>query len=205
MAAATPDHDLLCPSAQPDQSGAMAIGVIGGTAAKPRVTYLRSPLPVIQSLLDLASPVEPTEVFRFAAPCAQSACQHFADNECSLVTKITRLVDGTDYGVPPCGIRPRCRWWKQEGVAACRRCPLIVTRAFGAAADIREAADPLVAADPWSTRGRKAHWSNLEFGGHHAADHSVPLRFPRRQARLPQQVELPRWREDTASEPPRGN
>jgi hypothetical protein len=148
---ASPDHDLLCPSAQPDQPGAMAIGVIGGTATEPRVTYLRSPLPVVQALLDLASPVEPTEVFRFAAPCAQSACQHFANEECSLVTKITRLVNGTDYGVPPCRIRPRCRWWNQEGVSACRRCPLIVTRAYGAGADIREAADPLVNASSRSS------------------------------------------------------
>lgn len=143
----TKDDRLLCPSSQPDQPGAVAFGVVGGTAEAPRISYLRSPLPVVQELLDLAAPVEPTEVFRFAAPCVESACQHFADEQCTLVTKIARLVHGTDYGVPPCRIRPRCRWWHQEGVEACRRCPLVVTRAFGAPLSLRQAADPATPAE----------------------------------------------------------
>jgi hypothetical protein len=138
----TSDTALLCPSAQPDQRGAVAIGVVGGTADSPKLSYLRSPLPVVQQLLDLASPVEPTEVFRFAAPCVETSCQHFVEERCALAEKIARLVNGEDYGVPACRIRPRCRWWNQEGTQACRRCPMIVTRAFGATAELRDAADP---------------------------------------------------------------
>jgi len=45
--------------------------------------------------------------------------------------------------LPPCVIRPTCRWYKQEGAAACHRCPQIVTK--NPAADDRLR---LVAADP---------------------------------------------------------
>ena len=133
---------LLCPSAQPDQEGAFVFGVVGGTATTPEVSYLRRPLPVNQELLALAAPVEPTEVFRFAAPCAESACQHFDGGGCTLATKIARLIEGSDHGVPPCRIRPRCRWWNQEGADACRRCPLVVTQSYAPSDDLRQAADP---------------------------------------------------------------
>ena len=133
---------LLCPSAQPDQDGAVVFGVVGGTAATPDVSYLRQPLPVRQELLDLAAPVDPTEVFRFAAPCAESACQHFDGGGCTLATKVARLIEGSDHGVPACRIRPRCRWWNQEGAAACRRCPLIVTQSYAPSEHLRQAADP---------------------------------------------------------------
>jgi hypothetical protein len=29
--------------------------------------------------------------------------------------------------LPPCSIRRNCRWWQQEGKAACQRCPQIIT------------------------------------------------------------------------------
>jgi hypothetical protein len=29
--------------------------------------------------------------------------------------------------LPPCPIRRECRWWQQEGKAACMRCPQIIT------------------------------------------------------------------------------
>jgi len=135
---------LLCPSAQPDQDGALAFGVVGGTPSTPEVNYLRRLLPVNQELLALAAPVEPTEVFRFAAPCAETACQHFDSGGCTLATKIARLIDGGDHGVPACHIRPRCRWWNQEGAAACRRCPLIVTESHAPSDALRYAADPLL-------------------------------------------------------------
>jgi hypothetical protein len=137
-----PDH-LLCPSAQPNQAEAVTIGIVGGEPSAPRVSYLRPSLPVVPELLALAAPVEPTEVFRFAAPCAESACQHFEANDCTLAQKIASLVEGRDHGVPACAIRPRCRWWNQEGTAACRQCPMIVTRSFVPSPELRDAADPV--------------------------------------------------------------
>lgn len=134
--------DLLCPSAQPDQPGAAVFGIVEGTAAAPRVRYLSRPLPVIDAVLALAAPVEPTEVFRFAAPCALDECQHFEEGSCSLASKISQLQSGEGLGVPACRIRPRCRWWNQEGKAACRVCPEVVTRDYRAPDRLRHAADP---------------------------------------------------------------
>lgn len=133
----------LCPSAQPDMAGCVAFGVVGGTAEEPRVSYLRQPLPVVPELLALAEPVEATEVFRFAAPCAEDACQHYANEQCTLGAKIAQLVDGVSFGLPACRIRPRCRWWREQGGDACRRCPMIVTRAYAPRATLRDAATPI--------------------------------------------------------------
>jgi hypothetical protein len=91
------------------------------------VGYLETPLAVTPELLAASGPVAPTEVFRFAAPCMANACQHFSAGSCRLVTKVARLVPAASDEPPPCPIRDRCRWWMQEGVAACLRCPAVVT------------------------------------------------------------------------------
>jgi hypothetical protein len=132
----------LCPSAQPEMTGSQVIGVIGGTATEPRVLPLREPLAVSEELLRLADPVLPTEVFRFAAPCAGSGCQHFADGECRLARRVIHILPEVTDRLPPCRIRPDCRWWRQEGRAACLRCPQIVTQTYGPTPDLVRAATP---------------------------------------------------------------
>jgi hypothetical protein len=127
--------------------GAVAFGIVEGTVEEPRVTYLREPLPVTDQLLDLAKPVEPTEVFRFAAPCAESGCQHFDGEACQLGHKVAQNVSVTIAGrLPACRIRPSCRWFHEQGPAACARCPLIVTTDYRPSDELREAADPAVTA-----------------------------------------------------------
>jgi hypothetical protein len=116
--------------------------VVGGTVAEPRVAYLDEPVPVTSELLELAQPVEPTEVFRFAAPCVESACQHFDGTRCRLVQKIVALKPTAVDSLPVCRLRSRCRWWLEEGRAACFRCPLVVTR------DHQPDEAMVVAADP---------------------------------------------------------
>jgi len=138
---------LSCPSAQPDMEDAVAFGIVEGTAAEPHVTYLREPLPVTDELLELASPVEPTEVFRFAARCAEGGCQHFDGASCQLGRKIASSVSVTIAGrLPACRIRPQCRWFHEQGPSACARCPLIVTTDYRPTDELRQAADPAVAA-----------------------------------------------------------
>jgi hypothetical protein len=88
---------------------------------------LANPTPVSQSLLALADPVTPTEVFRFAAPCARSLCPHFADEQCHLAQRVRRMLPVVSDELPYCTIRSECRWWQQEGQDACHRCPQVVT------------------------------------------------------------------------------
>ncbi len=132
----------LCPSAQPEMAGSVAFGVVGGTPAAPRLAHLARTLPVTDELLKLSDPVKPTEVFRFAAPCAGNACQHFDGTDCRLATRIVQILPAVTGDLPPCQLRPACRWWQQEGKAACLRCPQIVTEVHPLSEDLRRAADP---------------------------------------------------------------
>jgi hypothetical protein len=136
------DTSSFCPSAQPEMVDSVAFGVIGGTANNPRVAYLTEPQPASNELLALANPVKPTEIFRFAAPCAGDACQHFDGSNCRLVTRVVQLLPRVVDVLPACRLRSKCRWWQQEGRAACLRCPQIVTENYTPSEQIRQAADP---------------------------------------------------------------
>jgi hypothetical protein len=136
---------LLCPSAQPEMDGAVVFGVRGGTAEpgqSPRVGYLADPLPASADVLALAGPVGSTEIFRLAAPCGGGRCRHFDGADCRLASRIVTLLPVVVDQVPPCSIRAECRWWKQEGKAACLRCPQVITERYEAPEAIRRAADP---------------------------------------------------------------
>jgi hypothetical protein len=137
-----PETGLLCPSAPPVQDNGVAFGVVGGTAEEPRVGYLRKRVAVTDSLLAATAPVKPTEVLRFAAPCAATACQHFDGAECTLARNVVQLLPVAVGQLPQCIIRPDCRWWSQEGKAACLRCPGIITESPEASEAYRRAADP---------------------------------------------------------------
>jgi hypothetical protein len=120
----------LCPSAQPEMAGSLLFGVVTGSVDRPRVAYLAEPQPVSDELLAMSGPVRPTEVFRFAAPCAMSQCRHFDGVNCRLVQRTVQLLPVAVERLPPCRLRPKCRWWRQEGRAACLRCPQVVTENY---------------------------------------------------------------------------
>jgi hypothetical protein len=133
-----------CPSAQPDWDGSVVLGVISGDVKAPQVAYLDQPHPVTPELLERCEPVNPAEVFRFAAPCAGNGCQHFDGQDCRLVEKVVRLMPTAVDTLPPCHLRPDCQWWQQSGRSACVRCPQIVTENYYASEALRQAADPSV-------------------------------------------------------------
>jgi hypothetical protein len=136
------DSVPLCPSAQPDWHGAVAIGVIEGTAEKPLMVHFRNTVPVDEKLLDLAKPVTPTEVFRFAARCVEGRCVHFRNDRCNLVTQIVNLLPNVTESFVPCAVRAQCRWWSQEGKSACARCSQVVTDNYNPSREMRHAATP---------------------------------------------------------------
>ena len=97
-----------------------------------------------EELLEMAEPVSADEVFRIAAPCACSDCGHFDSEQsnCRLAQKIVRWVPMVSESLPVCSIRAECRWWQQEGRAACLRCPQVVTRNKQPSEAMRDAANP---------------------------------------------------------------
>ena len=122
----------MCPSAQPEMPGAAVFAVIQGTAAEPQAAYLDRLVPLTPELSQSVMPVKPTEVFRIGAACARSDCQHFAEGKCHLVKRLVQIVPAVVSSLPTCVLRAQCRWWHQEGSAACMRCPQVVTEMYGA-------------------------------------------------------------------------
>jgi hypothetical protein len=106
----------------------MVFGILTRSAAEElRVGYLTEALPASAELLAAAAPAKPTEVFRAAAPCLERCCRHWDGTNCQLAARITARLDPAVSELPRCAIRPRCRWFRQEGPQACVRCPLVAT------------------------------------------------------------------------------
>jgi hypothetical protein len=121
---------LLCPSARPTLEQSVVFGVVSGTADEPRVVYLKQAQTVTEKLIAKVQPVTPAEVFRAASPCETKACQHFDGANCRLATRVAEQLPAVAEQLPPCAIRRDCRWWQQEGSAACFRCPQVITDNF---------------------------------------------------------------------------
>jgi hypothetical protein len=142
-----------CPSAQPDMLGARVFGVITGSAGVPRVAYLSAEAKIdISRLKDLRG-AKPTEVFRIAATCEESRCAHFDGARCNLARRIVERLDRVVDALPPCTVRASCRWYLEQGSAACLRCPQVITLAH--VADERLTSAPKEAV-PHSIDGKKS-------------------------------------------------
>jgi hypothetical protein len=118
---------LSCPSAQINTSeNVTVLGVINGTPEDPRLTYLADEVPVTQEVIDMAAPLNPNVVFRFAARCAGTNCPQFDGKNCGVAKHVANNLPEAVDTLPICRLRPTCRWWHQEGKAACLRCPQVV-------------------------------------------------------------------------------
>jgi len=128
----------LCPSAQPGMEGCRVLGVVQRDGATPVLTYLNEHLPATPGVLALAAPLKPTEVFRLAAVCAEHQCPHYDGADCRLATRVVQILPASVDTLPPCIIRKNCRWYTQEGGAACKRCPEITTVTYDLSPQTRE-------------------------------------------------------------------
>src|SRR5262245_57506881 len=132
---------LDCPSAQAGAKDARVYGVLTGTLDAPHVGYLTETQPVTDKVLAPGGPAEPTSVFRIAPRCETTRCKHFRGNECTLAQRIVEGLAPVVNALPPCQIRPTCRWFHQEGRNACLRCPQVVTDKPSRTAEEKRIAD----------------------------------------------------------------
>lgn len=121
------DPALKCPSAQPGMGDVQILGVISRDGEQPRLAYLNEPVAATPEMLELAAPVAVSEVFRLSARCEEKKCTHFDGARCQLAVRIAKMLPEVVDALPACNIRRECRWFRQEGRAACQRCPQIVT------------------------------------------------------------------------------
>src|ERR1700686_4957584 len=119
-----PDR-LSCPSAEPNQNASAVIGVVGAKDGSAQVSLLPQPVPLDSVAHLIPDTIRVTEVLRLAGPCAEQRCSHFSDQRCTLASRVVARLPEVIDRLSPCGLRPSCRWWHQEGPAACHRCPQI--------------------------------------------------------------------------------
>ncbi len=119
--------DLLCPSA-PLTKESYLFGVLNEQA---EVQYLDSVVPVTEELLAGFQHIEqPEKHFRFTMTCGKDKCAQWDNNKCSVGSAIQKA-EIKEINTKParCGIRKACRWYSQEGLAACVLCKYVVTDA----------------------------------------------------------------------------
>lgn len=128
-----------CPSAQPGMDQCTVLGVVQPTGgATPSIVYLNQILPATSEVLAMSAPLRPTEVFRLAATCAEGKCPHFDGTDCRLATRIVKKLPPVVDSLPVCMIRKDCRWYSQEGTAACLRCPGVTTVSYDLSDELQE-------------------------------------------------------------------
>ena len=119
----------MCPST-PVANATVFLGMIstGG-----RVAYVTPAVPVsAEDIADLASAPDQTleSQYRFAGPCVESGCGQWSGSHCRLGERLASRheeVPADLSGLPKCAIRPRCRWYAEQGGDACSVCQFVVT------------------------------------------------------------------------------
>ena len=127
MSAPDGNTALRCPSAQPDMDDAEVLGVVSHDETGSRLAYLAGHQPATPEILAMTAPANPLHVLRFSARCEERRCTHFDGQSCQLASRIVAKLDPVSEALPPCVIRKSCRWYAEQGPAACFRCPQVVT------------------------------------------------------------------------------
>jgi hypothetical protein len=119
------DGSAWCPSGAAYAPESVVLGVRSGVDG--HVAYLPEPVPTATALATLPEGIEPRRLLRIASHCV-SACANRRGDDCTLIERVVAAYPDEGPGVPRCHLRPRCKWWGQTGIAACRRCPEVATR-----------------------------------------------------------------------------
>jgi hypothetical protein len=117
----------LCPSHR-CRAGSQLLGVRqeDGTIA-----ILPQALPVTADFIEQVSHHEmpPEQRFRFANKCIEGGCGQWTGTTCGVADKWVKQLHRIQPAeeLPACSIRPRCRWYSQNGADACQMCPYVLT------------------------------------------------------------------------------
>ena len=122
-----PGAGFDCPSAQPKMQGARPFGVISGTPQGTRIAFFKKSALDGFDWRDKFSTQDATRLFRFGARCDEDKCGHFNGSTCSLGARVKQGLPAVVDALPTCLIRPKCRWFAEQGGDVCLRCPQVVT------------------------------------------------------------------------------
>lgn len=95
------------------------------------VAILPQPLPVTEEFIKTVSrhEVPPEQRFRFTNKCIEGGCHQWTGTACGVVEKMVGFLDKVQplKKLPPCAIRPHCRWFSQRSGDACAVCSYVIT------------------------------------------------------------------------------
>ena len=121
------EHDrIMCPSSKAAKNARL----LGVRQEDGKVAILPQPLQLDDTFIEIASQTAPAEQkFRFTNKCIEAGCAQWTGSRCGVSDQIVSVIDQlvTQHELPACGIRPSCRWFRQNGADACRVCPYVVT------------------------------------------------------------------------------
>jgi len=126
----------------------MVLGVVQQDGPRPVVQYLNERVSATPDILAMSAPLKPTEVFRLAATCAEHKCPHFDGADWGVAARIVKMLPEAVDSLPPCTIRRECRWYSQEGGAACKRCPEVSTISYDLSPQTRDVSGLPVIEEP---------------------------------------------------------
>jgi hypothetical protein len=118
--------ERVCPSSTLDHATHL-LGVVGPDG---KVHYVSPALPVDDDFRATAGARGSAEArFRFAGPCVESGCRQWTGSRCGVIDSVVEQAAGVELhtDLRPCTVRRDCRWFAQQGAAACHVCPLVVT------------------------------------------------------------------------------
>ncbi|WP_375444061.1 hypothetical protein [uncultured Fibrella sp.] len=117
------DSRPLCPSA-PLYEGSQLLGLVKPDGG---ISLLAEPIAVTPDFVEAATAAGPAEErFRFVNKCVEKGCAKWGAGGCSVVAGALKRIQAAQEAIlPSCGIRPSCRWFMQEGAAACHVCPQV--------------------------------------------------------------------------------
>ncbi|MFF4891974.1 hypothetical protein [Micromonospora chersina] len=126
----TDPPERMCPST-PAANATVFLGMITPAG---RVAYVTPAVPAEVALAaagDSDAPVESR--FRLAGPCVTSSCGFWTGEHCGLGARMAASYAETaepgEEQLPKCAIRRTCRWFAEQGPAACAACSHVVTDA----------------------------------------------------------------------------
>jgi hypothetical protein len=113
-------ESLWCPSyvAKPN---AELFGVVNKEG---RVHFLKQSIKIDDTFINETKNGRPAdERFRFTGKCVEGGCKHWiiGKEKCGLAALISQNSKENSI-FPNCPIRLKCRWYAQEGTAACNKC-----------------------------------------------------------------------------------
>ncbi|MDG4792944.1 hypothetical protein [Micromonospora sp. WMMD1082] len=122
--------ERMCPST-PADNATVFLGMITPAG---RVAYVTPAMPAEVAVTAAAEADAPVEArYRLAGPCVTSRCGFWTGEHCGLGERLAasyaEIAGEPEADLPRCAIRRTCRWFAEQGSAACAACAHVVTDA----------------------------------------------------------------------------